>query len=158
MIRQVSVTLAAGFATGVVLLAGTARASFSPATSACIKQAVTARKACLLMASSTTCRSEFDTAYANCFAPGDGVACATTCENARTACEDPVQAAERSCVHACGATSASAVKACNGDATCVATAKAASSVCKKSCAQQALPGILQCRTAFGACIAQCPNL
>ena len=158
MIRQVPVALAAGFATGVVLLAGTARASFSPATSACIKQAITARRACVLMASSTTCRSEFDVAYANCFAPGDGVTCATSCETARTACEDPVQAAERSCVHACGATLASAVKACNSDPTCVTTAKAAFSACKKSCAQQALPGILQCRTAFGACIAQCPNL
>jgi len=158
MIRRIPVTLAAGLATGVLLLAGGAQAAFSPATAACIKQAISARKACVLTASSATCKTEFETAYANCFAAGAGVDCATACEGSRAACEDPVQVAERSCVHSCGATLAPAVKACNGDLTCVTTAKAAFSACKKSCAQQAVPGILQCRSAFGTCIAQCPNL
>ena len=158
MIRQMPVVLAAGLATGIVLLGGPAQASFSAATTACLKQAITARKACLLTTASATCKSEFETAYANCFAPDAGVACATACENDRATCENPVQAAERSCVHACSATRAPALKACNSDPTCVATVQTAFSACKKSCAQQALPGTLQCRTAFGTCIVQCPNL
>jgi len=39
-----------------------------------------------------------------------------------------------------------------------ATAQTAFAACKKSCAQQALAGTLLCRTAFGTCIVQCPNL
>jgi len=158
MIRRIPRTLVAGLATGVVLLAGGAQAKFSPATTACAKQAISTRKACMLTASVATCKSEFETAYASCFAAGAGVDCATTCEGDRASCENPVQAAERSCVHGCGAALAPAAKACNGDLTCVTAAKATFSACKTSCAQQAVPGILQCRSAFGTCIAQCPNL
>jgi len=156
MIRTMS--LVSATIMGIALLGGTARAAFSPATAACIKQATSARKACVLMASAATCTAEFYTAYADCFAPGDGVACATNCESGRTACEDPVQATERTCVHTCGATRATALKACAGDATCGATVTAAFSACKKACVQQETPGILACRGEFALCIAQCPNL
>ena len=158
MIRRMPVVLGAGLATGLVLLAGTSQAKFSPATATCIKQAVSARKACLLTTATATCKSEFATAYAACFAAGAGSSCATSCASDRATCENPVQATERSCVHVCGKTRASGMKACNSDPTCIATAQTDFSACKKNCAQQAVPGTQQCRAAFGTCIAQCPNL
>src|SRR5438128_3767604 len=67
--------------------------AFSPATTACIKQATVMKKTCKVSAAVVDCKAEFATAFANCFAAGNGVACATSCETAKTSCETPALAA-----------------------------------------------------------------
>ena len=131
--------------------------AFSPATSACIKQATAMKKTCKVSAATVDCKAEFETAFANCFAAGKGVACATSCETANVACETPALAAEKPCLATCKSNEKAAIGSCQLTIpNCATNAVATFLSCKKSCTQSA--ALLACHTAFAACLAHCPTL
>ena len=132
-------------------------AAFSPATAACIKQAVATKKTCKVSAATADCKAEFQAALANCFAAGKGVACATSCEAAKATCEAPALAAEKTCFGTCKSGEHAALQACQlTDPNCTSNAVATFLSCKKACMQSS--GLLACRNAFAACLAKCPDL
>src|SRR5262245_61750531 len=50
---------------------------FSPATASCVKQVQRSLRACRHGGTAeATCRSQYETAFSNCFAPGAGASCA----------------------------------------------------------------------------------
>src|SRR5439155_14932666 len=131
--------------------------AFSPATTACIKQATAMKKTCKVSAAVVDCKAEFETAFANCFAAGNGVACATSCETAKTSCETPALAAEKTCLKTCKSSEKATIAGCQlTSPNCVTNAVATSLTCKKACAQA--PALVACHTNFAACLTKCPNL
>jgi len=171
VIRRAPKIYAAAFTTvGLMLLGGivpaagsmssssTSTSNFSPATTACIKQAKRTEKQCRLSGSSPTCKGDYMTALTHCFAAGQGVACATACETAEATCKaGGGLAAEKTCYKACRTALHSALRACApADTTCIATAHSNSRACKKAC--KSAPALTQCSTGFSACLAKCPNL
>src|SRR5437879_13587259 len=91
--------------------------AFSPATTACIKQATAMKKTCKVSAAVVDCKAEFATAFANCFAAGNGVACATSCDTAKTSCKTPALAAEKTCIGTRKSSEKAAVTRCKQTST-----------------------------------------
>ena len=115
------------------------------------------KKTCKVSAATVDCKAEFETAFANCFAPGNGVACATSCETAKMSCETPALAAEKVCLKTCKSSEKAAVASCQlTDPNCVSNAVATFLTCRKACAQS--PALVACHTNFATCLTKCPNL
>ena len=137
---------------------------FSDATATCVHQARAEQRACR-RAGGTDCFTAFETAFANCFAPGAGVSCAKKCVTNEGKCFANLPATKRSCRKACVTANKADVLACrriangdnlwaSGDASCLSTAQANLDLCRSVCANLAI----DCPTALKFCIANCPNL
>ena len=132
---------------------------FNSTTAACLKQAAANLNACGANLPAPQCKAQYLSAYANCFARGAGVACATDCWTARGTCENPVQSAHKACVGTCGSAKSAALRLCNpADASCGSAAETAYLACKAACVQQMTPLEDKCVAAFAACVRICPNL
>ena len=191
---RVSKGVAAGVVAGAVLLGGAGQAAaqtptttntvkttttsstststtllphrFSDATAACIRQARSAFKDCLNAGTEgSTCSTQFQTDFANCFAAGAGVTCAKKCVTKESTCLASAPATRKTCRKACVTSRRADVRACQriadgdnlwagGDAACLTTAAANFDLCKFVCTEAEL----DCRTALKFCIANCPNL
>ena len=139
------------------------RHPFSAATRACVRQARASFKGCKR---GVACPTDFQTAFAQCFAAPAGVTCATKCISRESTCLASAPAVAKTCRKTCRLTRYRDVKACRriangdnniwagGDAACLTTALANFDLCNFVCAEAAL----DCRTNFEFCIADCPNL
>ena len=173
-----------GFAVGLALLGGVARAAdtstttttvtttttttttllphpFSKATGTCVRAARVAFKAC----EGTTCVADVQTAISQCFADPAGVKCAKSCIGKDFTCLDAVPKTKKVCFQACSLGHRRDRRGCRlipegdnlwagGDGACITTAEANLDVCKVVCRQAKL----DCQTNFKFCIADCPNL
>src|SRR5438552_3142170 len=120
-------------------------ATFSPATTACLKEAATQQKMCNMTSSVASCQTEFDTALASCFAPGKGVSCAAACAAKRTKCTAAAASTvDKQCTKSCQNGWVAAGAQCGSDQACLAAARvdyAACCVAKKTkCAGAVVPG------------------
>ena len=170
-------------AAGLVLLAGAVQAAtttttsttatttttllphpFSPATRGCIRQARVDLRVCRKTAG-TTCDSAYEKDYANCFATGAGVKCATKCETKQSTCLTAAPDTQKSCNTTCTKARRTSRRLCrslsaDGDLWsgqelgCITDADAALHLCLFTCAEAKL----DCVNAFTLCIANCPNL
>jgi hypothetical protein len=136
---------------------------FSKATSTCVRQAKAELKRCRIEGSN--CVQTYNTDYAQCFAKGAGVKCATTCNTRKTTCLAGTKSARKSCNKNCVVTRRFDVRACKvtavgdtiwagGDAGCLTTASQNFDLCLFNCGQQRV----FCENAFKFCIANCANL
>src|SRR5882672_5089549 len=131
---------------------------FNATTAACVKQAASNLNTCSATLPAPQCKAAYRTAYANCFARGAGVGCATDCWTARGTCENPVQSAQKACVGTCGSGKSAAQRLCDpADATCASTVESTYLACKAACAQRLAPMEDQCVSAFATCVRVCPN-
>lgn len=121
---------------------------FSDATTSCIAQLAAAQSVCTLPAA--ICELQYQAGFPGCFAPGQGVPCAATCENKDIACEIPKRLGCSACQNAWS----NAGGRCQGDATCLADTLAAFVACKTNCTKLT---IAQCRSAFYTCLTACQN-
>src|SRR5262249_45155477 len=117
------------------------------------------KKICLASASASECALAYDAAFANCFAPGKGVTCATSCVAKKNKCTTT------------SAAGASTRATCTGDChkqwinaggQCAVMAQAGLAPARQAynpgIAAGANPATTSCRTAFAICITKCPNL
>jgi hypothetical protein len=137
---------------------------FSTATAVCIHQARAEQRACH-RTGGTDCFTTFETAFANCFAPGAGVSCAKKCVTNLGKCFAKLPASQASCRKACVTANKADVLACRriangdniwagGDASCLSTAQANLDLCRAVCAGLGV----DCQTALKFCVANCQNL
>jgi hypothetical protein len=137
---------------------------FSAATASCVRTAKTAQSACK-RSGGTTCRTDFETAYSNCFAAGAGVSCAKKCVTKETSCFGALPTTKKNCRKACHKALVRDVRACRriadgdtiwagGDASCLSTAQANFDLCKFVCSEAAR----DCHTSLKFCVANCANL
>ena len=130
-------------------------ATFSPATTACLKEAATQQKMCNMTSSVASCQTEFDTALASCFAPGKGVSCAAACAAKRTKCTAAAASTiDKQCTKSCQNSWVGAGAQCGSDQACLVTARVDYDACKAACNVV----VLKCKSAFGACLTKCPDL
>ena len=139
---------------------------FSDATAACIRQARSAFKDCLNAGTEgSTCSTQFQTDFANCFAAGAGVSCAKKCVTKEQTCVGSAPTTKKTCRQNCVKTHRADVRACRriadgdtfwaaGDAACLATADGNFSLCRFVCTEAEL----SCRIALRFCVANCANL
>jgi len=139
---------------------------FSDATAACIRQARSAFKDCLNAGTEgSTCSTQFQTDFANCFAAGAGVSCAKKCVTKEQTCVGSAPTTKKTCRKACAKVDRADVKACSriadgdriwagGDAGCLTTAQANLELCRFACSEAEL----SCRIALRFCVANCANL
>ena len=137
--------------------------AFSPATAACIQLARQHSKECVH--ASTGCQAKFQTAFANCFAIGAGVKCAGTCLQKETTCIAGAPGLVKPCRLTCRLTYRRDVRSCHtiadgdntwaaGDQGCLQTAASNLDLCKFVCTEP----VIDCKTNFDFCIADCTNL
>src|SRR5439155_6334712 len=134
MSRKRPLTYAAALAVGVAVFAAresraasavttttttlpSASPVFTPATTACIKQAAAEQKICKMVASAASCQDEYDTAFPNCFSPGKGVACAATCVAKNANGTASAQTTDKQCTKTCQDDWVAAGGQCAGDKT-----------------------------------------
>ena len=112
-----------------------------------------------------SCSTQFQTDFANCFAPGAGVSCAKKCVSKEQTCIGAAPTTRQTCRTACRKTRRADVKACGriaegdtiwagGDAGCLTTAQANLELCRFACSEAEL----SCRIALRFCVANCANL
>ena len=139
---------------------------FSDATAACLRTARGDFKDCLHTGTDGgACSAQFQTDFANCFAPGAGVSCAKKCVSKEQTCIGSAPATKQTCRKTCRKTRQADVKACRriadgdttwagGDGSCLTTAQANLDLCRFNCSEAELA----CRITLRFCIANCPNL
>jgi len=135
---------------------------FSPETRACIKAAKQAYRQC--PGTKDDCLKQYQTAYAQCFAAGDGVKCATKCQTNLSKCLTNVPTTRKTCMKTCRTNRRNDTKACktipdgdtiwaSGDQGCLVTKSLTFKLCKFQCSEAKQV----CHTNFTFCIADCPN-
>jgi hypothetical protein len=137
---------------------------FSDATDACVRAARSDFKACR-RGGGSTCRTDFETAFSQCFAAGAGVSCAKRCVTRETTCLTAVPTTQKSCRKSCRTAARRDVRACKriaegdtiwagGDAGCLTTAQSNYDLCRFVCTQARA----DCHTSLRFCVANCANL
>jgi hypothetical protein len=136
---------------------------FSPETRACVRAAKQAYRAC--PGTKDVCVSEYQAAYAKCFAGAAGMKCATKCLTAESKCLSAVPTTKKTCRKTCRTNRKNDTKACkqipngddiwaSGDQSCLTTRDLTFSLCTFQCSEAKMV----CHTNFTFCIADCPNL
>ena len=139
------------------------RHPYSDATKACVREANQALKACTDTAAN--CQTDYQTAFAACFASGTGVKCAKSCITKDASCVKAAPTTRKTCRKACRLQRRRDTIACHtipdgdtlwagGDAGCFTTAAGNFDLCLAVCRQ----ALVDCQTTFEFCIANCPNL
>jgi hypothetical protein len=128
---------------------------FSVDTQACVKHLASDQKICKFSAPASTCQADYDAAFPDCFAPGKGVSCATSCVTKKASCLAGVTI-DPKCPKACQNVYINAGGQCAGDTGCVAAARADYDACKLGCANPS--AAVKCRNSFYGCIVKCPNI
>ena len=138
---------------------------FSQATRDCIRNARDADD-CHHTAPAK-CSSEFQKAYAGCFAGSAGMTCATKCLTAQSKCFSSLPATQKKCRKTCRTNHKNDVKACrlfpvgnhiwaSADQGCLMTADITFGNCNFQCTKPEQNMV--CQTNFSFCIANCQNL
>lgn len=136
---------------------------FSPETKQCVAAAKAASRQC--PGTKEFCLSQYEAAFAQCFAGAAGQQCATKCEQSLDKCLAAVPTTRSKCLSTCRTNRKKDAAACRriaagdfiwtgGDQGCLITKDVNFAICKFQCNE----AMIVCHTNFRFCIANCPNL
>jgi hypothetical protein len=164
MMRRKAIAMVVSIA--AVLALGTRASADRPIE--CIKAARQAKRSCF-----ASCVDTFQSEFVACFGgggtgggSGGGMSCAATCLTTRLSCEAGPNQATHACVsdttnpQSCRSVLSAALHACRTDpnpSACSDQARLDALKCRQACIDAQAPAIVDCRTAFHACLRTCPS-